>query len=144
MEKNKSHGMDLKHIMRLLPCADLSIENVLALVGEIKTEMELATLYALVENKAWWIEDDIYDYDTGTDGYRNACDITNKWFSVANELGKRIFIILRSEKTVIPERGYNTVLKPFMERNGFVDGRGWWIHKEKAETISRGLYVTKR
>lgn len=55
-----------------------------------------------------------------------------------------IFIILRSEKTVIPERGYNTVLKPFMERNGFVDGRGWWIHKEKAETISRGLYVTKR
>ena len=56
MEKNKSHGMDLKHIMRLLPCADLSIENVLALVGEIKTERELATLYALVENKAWWIE----------------------------------------------------------------------------------------
>ena len=87
---------------------------------------------ALVENKAWWIEDDIYDYDTGTDGYRNACDITNKWFSVANELRKRIFIILRSEKTVIPERGYNTVLKPFMERNGFVDGRGWWIHKEKS------------
>ncbi|MGN1306252.1 MAG: hypothetical protein ACI4V3_01115, partial [Faecousia sp.] len=33
----------------------------------------------------------------------------------------------RSEGVSIPERAQIKVLAPFMERNGFQDGRGWWV-----------------
>ena len=34
---------------------------------------------------------------------------------------------LQSEGVSIPQAGRIAVLSPFMERNGFYDGDGWWI-----------------
>ena len=52
----------------------------------------------------------------------------NAWFEVVDILEGKIFKILEQDGVTIPEKGVIEVLKPFMERNGFRDGRGWWIN----------------
>ncbi len=92
----------------------------------IKSENKLAELFAYAENRAWYIEDNEYDYKVGTEQHKNACDETNKWFAIADKLREMIFSILRSENVIIPEKKQITVLIPFMERNGFSNNNGWW------------------
>lgn len=106
------------------PSPNLTAEIVAKAISEIVTESELATLFAVVENKAWWIEDEEYDYEVGTLEYKQAKEKTDLWFSLADELRSRIFDILRTEGVEIPEKGQIVVLEPFMKRNGFMDGRG--------------------
>lgn len=61
--------------------------------------------------------------------------ITDAWGELMDKLKEEIFVILRSEGIDIPERGQISVLKPFMERNGYYDGSGWWLPKaEKCES----------
>lgn len=96
-----------------------------------KTEYGLALAYAAASNKAWWVEDDIYGFEKGSPEYNNAVAVMDSWFEVTEELETEIFAILRSEGVSIPETGKRYVLQPFMERNGFLDGCGWWIEKDE-------------
>ena len=109
------------------PSPELTIEEANTLFCEIKTEKDIANLFAVVENKAWWIEDEEYDFDEGTEEYKKARKKTIEWFSLADKLKDMIFDILKSEDVEIPEKGQIVVLEPFMKRNGFKDGQGWWI-----------------
>lgn len=109
------------------PSPDLTIEKASEMFDEIETERELATLFAVVENKAWWIEDEEYDFNEGTEEYKKAVERTNMWFSLTDKLRDEIFKILKSEGIKIPDKGQIVVLEPFMKRNGFKDGQGWWI-----------------
>ena len=109
------------------PSPELTAEMVLKAISEIKTESELASLFAVVENKAWWIEDEEYDYYEGTVEYKQAKEKTDLWFSLVDELHNRIFAIPHSEGVEIPSTGQIAVLEPFMKRNGYKNGQGWWI-----------------
>ena len=113
------------------PAPDLNIEKARELILKISSEQELADLYADVCNKAFWIEDEEYDYDEGTEEHIKACQISDEWFYEEEKLREIIFYILRNEGIEIPERGYITVLSIFMERNGYRDGNGWWVEKEE-------------
>jgi hypothetical protein len=44
-----------------------------------------------------------------------------------DEMQDRIFDILKTEHIHIPRTGQRDVLKPFMERNGYYNGNGWWV-----------------
>lgn len=129
-----SSEMKQVHVMGADPCLDIAAEDVLTLIKNIKTEEELAKLFALADNKAWWVEDDVYDYEEGTTEYLKACEIRDTWFSISDELREKIFSILREEKISIPEKGQITVLRPFMERNGFYYGTAtsWMIIARRA------------
>ena len=118
-------------VMCTEPSPDLTIENAKKMFDEIETEKELATLFSVVENKAWWIEDEEYDFDEGTEEHKKATERTKEWFSLADKLKNKIFDILKSEGVEIQDRGQITVLAPFMKRNGFKDGQGWWIKNDK-------------
>lgn len=109
------------------PSPGLTIEKANELFSKIETEKDIADLYAEVENKAWWIEDEQYDYDVGTDEYKVAREKTRMWFSLSDKLKEMIFVILKSEGIVIPDKGQIAVLEPFMKRNGYKNGSGWWI-----------------
>ena len=109
------------------PSPELTIEKANTLFCEIKTEKDIANLFAVVENKAWWIEDEEYDFDEGTEEHRKAVERTDMWFSLADKLKDMIFDILKAEDVEISEKGQIVVLEPFMKRNGFKDGQGWWI-----------------
>ena len=111
------------------PAPDVSAEGLKADALRAETEKELADAYAMASNKAWWVEDDVYDFNEGTPEYKEARRITAEWFAVEELIRNKIFEILRAEGVNIPKRGYNEVLVPFMDRNGYRDGSGWWVRK---------------
>lgn len=114
------------HVMCGDPSPELSIEGAKHAVNNISNESDLALLFALVDNKAWWIEDEIYDYEEGSDEYTQAKETIDMWFSMSDVLRKMIFDILRSEGILIPETGQIEVLDPFMRRKGYRNVQGWW------------------
>lgn len=109
------------------PVPDLSAKMVTEAIERIKTEQELADLFAVVDNKAKWVDDDVYDYEVGTAEYQQAIKATNEWFALSDKLRDKIFAILRAEGVFIPETGQIDVLEPFMKRNGYRNGQGWWV-----------------
>ena len=117
-------------IMGSEPSPNMTLEMVEIAAKECMTESELATLFATVENKAWWIEDEEYDFAEGTEEHRQAVEKTEQWFALVDKLRKRIFCMLRSEGVEIPSTGQIAVLEPFMKRNGYMDGQGWWVKND--------------
>ncbi len=109
------------------PSPDLTIEKANEIFDKIETEKDIANLFAIVHNKACWIEDEEYDFEEGTEEHRKAVERTDMWFALSDKLRNMIFDILRHEGVEIPDKGQIIVLEPFMKRNGFRDGQGWWI-----------------
>ena len=109
------------------PASDLDIEKARKLSSCIKTNQELAEVYARVDNKYKWVSSDVDDYDEGTEEYKNARLISDEWRYEEHKLRVKIFKILEEEGIEIPEDGQITVLAPFMEKYGYRDGRGWWV-----------------
>ena len=92
-----------------------------------QTEKDLADAFAIASNKFFLLADNEYDYEEGSKEYVEARAITDEWCALMNEYEEKILEILRSEGVIIPETGRIRVLKPFMARNGYIDGTGWWI-----------------
>ena len=113
------------------PAPNITIEEMKVLAEHASTEREISVAFAAASNKSWWVEDKVYDYEEGTEEYKNACRITDEWFEVSDILKEKIFDILRGEGVIIPEKGQIAVLSPFMERNGYRDGNGWWVKISK-------------
>lgn len=114
------------------PSPDFTIEEMRVLAKQASTEREIAVAFAAASNKAWWVEDNEYDYEEGSEEHKKACRITHDWFEVSDILQEKIFTILRSEGVSIPDKGQMAVVSPFMERNGYWDGSGWWIRRKTA------------
>ena len=61
--------------------------------------------------------------------------IFKEWWSFQQELYTKIIVILKEEnaagktKHKISNKGLHYVILPFMERNGYRDGAGWWVKK---------------
>ena len=116
-------------IMANDPAPVITIDDMRTQAASAHTEQEIADAFAIAENKAWWVEDDMYEYELDTMEYKRARRITDDWFGVADSLRDSIITILRSEGVDIPANGQRYVLSLFMERNGYRDGNGWWVKK---------------
>ena len=114
-------------IMAAEPIPGLTPDDIRSRYADDHDEASLASAFAAVNNKFYWVEDNIYDYDEGTEEYKEAYDITEAWEKLMNELLAEIFDILKSENVDIPDKGWNTVVIPFMKRNGYEDCNGWWV-----------------
>ena len=97
-------------------------------------EHGLAVATARVHNKVGWLHHDLNDPDIPYTLEIRA--VFDEWYSFEKELYERIITILRAENAsgkanhTITEKGLHYVILPFMERNGFRDGSGWWVEKE--------------
>ena len=120
-------------IMASEPIPNKTPTDVRGYFAERKSERDLADAFAIASNKFWWVEDNVYDYEEGTPEYIAACAITDEWEALMDEYEERIFMILRNEGVEIPETGRIKVLEPFMKRNGYIDGNGWWIKNKESE-----------
>ena len=118
-------------IMASDPILDKTPTDVRNYFAERKTEKDLADAFAIASNKFFWVADNEYDYEEGTREHRLAREITDEWCALMDEYEEKIFKILVSEGAVISENARIRVLKPFMARNGYVDGNGWWVKAEK-------------
>ncbi len=92
-------------VMGSEPTPDMTLEMAEIAAKECVAESELASLFAIAENKAWWIEDEEYDFAEGTVEHIQAVEKTELWFALADKLRKRIFCILQSEGVEIPSKG---------------------------------------
>lgn len=108
------------------PIRDWAPEDVVEWRKRNPGEAELADAYAVVSNKYWWVEDNVYDYAEGSPKHQEACRIADAWGSLYDRLREEIFIILRREGITIPKTGYIETLKPFMERHGYENESGWY------------------
>lgn len=115
------------YIMGNEPIPDLSPSDIRERFSGKLTEQDLADAFAMSSNKFWWVEDNVYDYEENTPEHKEACAITDAWGELMDYYKSQIFEILKSEGVSIPETGQIVVLKPFMMRNGYIDGQGWWI-----------------
>ena len=120
-------------IMASEPIPNKTPTDVRGYFAERKSERDLADAFAIASNKFWWVEDNVYDYEEGTPEYIAACAITDEWGALMDEYEERIFMILRNEGVEIPETGRIKVLEPFMKRNGYREGNGWWIKNKESE-----------
>lgn len=109
------------------------IEMACELYKNVSDEKALANIFVLVENKAWWLEDDIYDFEEGTAEHEEISKRVELWFSLGAQIRENIFSILTKEGVIIPESGQRAVLTPFMNRNGYINGNGWWIEAAEVE-----------
>ena len=117
--------------MCIEPFPDLTIETANEASEKIKIEKELATLFASVENKAYWFEDEECDFCEKIGKHNRIMERVELWFYLSDKLKKKIFDILQDEGVQIPNNGQIIVLESFMKRNGFVNEQGWWIKHEK-------------
>jgi hypothetical protein len=128
-------------VMGQEPLPNMSAEEVRAFFADKHTQEDLADAFAVASNKFWWVEDNVYDYEQGTPEHKEACALTDEWRDLMNEYLTRIFEILTSEGVAIPETGQITVLEPFMQRFGYIDGNGWWIKEQKSGVISLRFFM---
>ena len=120
-------------IMASEPIPNKTPTDVRVYFAKRKSERDLADAFAIASNKFWWVEDNVYDYEEETPEYIAARAITDEWGALMDEYEERIFMILRNEGVEIPETGRIKVLEPFMKRNGYRDGNGWWIKNKESE-----------
>lgn len=106
--------------------SSIQFQKVKDLIDRIKTEKDLAKLFAYADNNLWDAADNEDDYERGTEAYRKAKEETQNWGKIVHQLEDMIFTILRQEGVAIPESAQISVLIPFMERNGYVNDCGWW------------------
>ncbi len=109
------------------PLPDMSADEVRAHFADKNDEKDLADAYAMADNKLGWISDDLYDYEVGSPEHSAAVIIYDEWKSLIGEYEARIFEIVKRDNPLVTNKGTRWTLKPFMEKHGYIDGRGWWI-----------------
>ena len=72
------------------------------------------------------------DYPYGSKQHAWACEITDAWGTLMDELEERIYLILSERGVTIPKTRKIDVLRPFIKEFGVIDGRGWWIKPQNA------------
>lgn len=128
-DMKRNHDDTPPIIMASEPMAGCSTKQLRKIILEDESESTLASVYAGVFNQTGWLMHDLDDEDC-TDELRQRYQ---EWSALEEELRNRIFDILKREsidefeKLAAQNNGYYDVVKPFMVRNGYKDGRGWWV-----------------
>ena len=116
----------------LKECKPADIKSILTQDHSDKT---LAACFASVHNQAGWLAHDIDDEENDEETNNRIIAEFNEWWSLEKELVAEVERRLEQENTniKIQDIGYHFIVKPFMERNGYRDGAGWWVKREKDE-----------
>jgi len=112
------------------PLPDRSLEEMWVIAKNYSTTQELVDSYAGAHNKFWWVEDDEYDFEEGTEEHKKACAVTDAWGELMNFLEERV-VACATEEGLLAERQPNSglikQLEAFMKKYGYRDGQGWWV-----------------
>ena len=117
-------------IMNADPLPDVTLDGMWTVAKHYSTTQELVDAYANAHNKFWWVEDDEYDFEEGTEEHKKACAVTDAWEQVMDYLEERVITCAIEEGLFAerqPDSGLVKQLETFMEKYGYRDGRGWWV-----------------
>lgn len=105
-------------------------DEIRTLLQQDYSEKLLAAAMAAVSNQTGYIHHDINDPDIDEATREVIEEQFDAWWVLERELVTRISNILiceNPEKGIPENTGYHFIIQPFMERNGYRDGSGWWI-----------------
>lgn len=109
-------------IMGSEPLAGVTADAWRTQLGEDYTDESLAAALAGAWNKSGWL-----GHDLGDDACTPEVEAAYKeWYALEEELIGKIALRLKRKC----ETPYIKLVTPFMERNGYRDGGGWWVKKE--------------
>ena len=66
------------YVMGSEPGAELTFENAEFVVKNVESEEEIASWFAIIHNKAWWLDDEVYDYPRGSAEYEQISKETDR------------------------------------------------------------------
>lgn len=112
----------------LKECKPADIKSILTQDHSDKT---LAACFASVHNQAGWLAHDIDDEENDEETNNRIIAEFNEWWSLEKELVAEVEQRLGNTCQKKQDVGYHFKVKPFMERNGYRDGAGWWVKREK-------------
>lgn len=101
----------------LKSCTPYTIRNMLT---RYQSDNVIAVIMAVAANKTGWIEHDIDDPENDEETDARIKAEYDAWRTLTRTQGT---------SHVTSDIGLRYIIKPFMERNGFRDGAGWWINK---------------
>ncbi len=109
---------------------DKTIEEMWVIAKNYKSTQELVDAYVGAHNKFWFIEDTIYDYEEGTEEYKQTAAVINSWEKLYDYLNDSVVERAMAEGLFATRElnaGLVKQLEGFMSKYGYRDGRGWWI-----------------
>ena len=114
------------------PMPDISAKDMQQIISLLETTQELVDAYVNIHNKFWFIEDDLYDYEKGTEEYERVRSVVAAWGNIMDELDKRVMQSADEEGLLTewqPGSGTVKQLEGFMDKYGYRNGCGWWVKK---------------
>lgn len=110
-------------VMASEPLPGITPEKWLSMLGESYGDVELATALAGAWNKCGWLGHDLDDDDYT----QEMISEHDAWWALEEELIAEVARRMNREC----ETPYVKLIAPFMERNGYRDGCGWWVKAEE-------------
>lgn len=115
------------------PLKDYNPKDIKNILADDRSDKTLAACLAAVHNQTGWLAHDIDDDDNDVETNNRLMAEYNMWWSLEEELVAEVERRLGNEHNQNQDVGYHFIVKPFMERNGYRDGAGWWVKREKDE-----------
>ncbi len=117
------------------PLKGYTLETMREILARYNTDDAVADIMAAVSNKTGWIGHDIGDPENDEEMNARIIAEHDAWWALEKELYAEIIRRIEEENRtkgtsyVTGGIGLYYIIKPFMERNGYQDGAGWWIRK---------------
>lgn len=115
------------------PLKDYKPKDIKSILTHDQSDKTLAACFAAVHNQAGWLAHDIDDDDNDEEANNRIIAKFNEWWSLEEELVAEVERRLGNDPDQNQDIGYHFIVKPFMELNGYRDGAGWWVKREKDE-----------
>ncbi len=128
-------------IMSREPLKDISPEEWRKMLSIDNSEARLADALAGAWNQSGWLMHDLDDDDCTSEMELKS----EAWNALEKELIEKVIKILEKDNAegrgpfVTSNAPFLEVVLPFMERNGYRNGNGWWV---KREQVLRTLFDT--
>lgn len=120
-------------IMASEPLKGCTPDQMREMASKYDSDEALAAIYASVSNKTGWIGHDIGEPENDEETNNRLKKELDEWWMLEKELYTEIVSRLQKENAekgtthITSGKGMWYIVKPFMERNGFRDGAGWWV-----------------
>lgn len=122
-------------VMAAEPLKGYTPDHIREMMTMYKTDEAIAAFMAMVANKTGCIGHDIGDTENDAETDARIKAEHDAWWKLEKELYAEIIRRMETENQthgtsyVTSGIGLHYIIKPFMERNGYRDGAGWWIRK---------------
>lgn len=128
-------NIDDVYVMCEEPLSNYAPKDIEKLYKDNPSLEVLADCYANSHNEYWWLEDELYDYQEGTNEYKLFKECVDSWWNLTNYFANEIIAYLGLNDDQISTKGIIYSILPFMDEHHWLFANGWWIQKELEDEI---------